>query len=252
MPLNVLLADDDPTMRVLLSHVITQAGHTVTAMVADGEAAWDAWQAAPAPLLILDWEMPRLDGLALCRRIRASEKGDEPFVLIVTARDSSEDLTAVLDAGADDYKSKPVTPDNLQARLRIAERRIEVSAARRAAEEELRKARYLAGIGETSLALQHEIDNPLAALLSHASLIEHDMLDEKEKQEALTTIVAQARRIAEVVKRLRQIENPRSVEYLGKARMIDINPTTPSPDGSGGHAVPSIVTPKPRKTKGTS
>jgi DNA-binding response OmpR family regulator len=244
--LNVLLADDDPTMRALLSHVIAQAGHAVTAMAADGEAAWNAWREAPVPLLIIDWEMPRLDGLALCRRIRASEEGDVPFVLIVTARDTTEDLTAVLDAGADDYMSKPVTPDNLQARLRIAERRIEVSAARRVAEAELRKNRYLAGIGETSLALQHEINNPLAALLSHAALIEHDMLDAKEKAEALVTIVQQARRIAEVVKRLRQLENPRSIEYLGSARMIDIKPTTPEPGGPGGDHGPSPVTPMPR------
>jgi len=237
VPLNVLLADDDPTMRVLLSHVIVQAGHTVTAVAADGEAAWHAFVAAPAPVLILDWEMPRLDGLALCRRIRASEHGDVPFILIVTARDSSEDLTEVLDAGADDYMEKPVTPNRLQARLRIAERRIEVSAARRTAEAELQKARYLAGIGETSLALQHEINNPLAALLSHATLIEQHMLDEREEREALATIAAQARRIAEVVKRLREIQNPRSVEYLGSARMIDINPKTRAPgDGVGGTA----------------
>lgn len=242
MPLNVLLADDDPTMRVLLSHVITQAGHTVVTAAADGEAAWAAYEQSPVPLLILDWEMPRLDGLGLCRRIRAGEKGDIPFVLIVTARDTTEDLTAVLDAGADDYMSKPVTPDNLQARLRIAERRIEVSAARRLAEEELRKARYLAGIGETSLALQHEINNPLAALLSHASLIEHDMLNPKEKEEALATIVAQSRRIADVVKRLRQIENPRSVEYLGKARMLDITPAST--------ATPPEAPAKPRKPRG--
>ena len=246
VPLNVLLADDDPTMRVLLSHVIVQAGHTVTAVAADGEAAWHAFVAAPAPVLILDWEMPRLARrhdqderhiAVLCRRIRASEHGDVPFILIVTARDSSEDLTEVLDAGADDYMEKPVTPNRLQARLRIAERRIEVSAARRTAEAELQKARYLAGIGETSLALQHEINNPLAALLSHATLIEQHMLDEREEREALATIAAQARRIAEVVKRLREIQNPRSVEYLGSARMIDINPKTRAPgDGDGGTA----------------
>jgi len=101
-----------------------------------------------------------------------------------------------------------VTPDNLQARLRIAERRIEVNAARRNAEEKLRKAQYLAGIGETSLALQHEINNPLAALLSNTSLIEAGMVSDAEKEEALVTISQMARRIAEVVKRLRQLNNP--------------------------------------------
>ena len=225
--MNVLLADDDPTMRFLLGEVLKQCGHQVQQACVDGQEAWDAWFASPPPLMILDWQMPRLDGLQLCRRIRAAPHGDETFILIITSRDRTEDLTEVLEAGADDYMSKPVTPDNLRARLRIAERRIELSAARRRAEAELQRARYLAGIGETSLALQHEINNPLAALLSHASLIAEGMVEPDEMPEALKTIVEQARRIGEVVKRLRQLDNPQSVEYLGKSRMIDINPNSP-------------------------
>jgi DNA-binding response OmpR family regulator len=222
--MNVLLADDDPTMRLLLSMMLEQGGHVVTKQAADGQEAWESYLASPAELLILDWEMPKMDGLELCRRIRGSEHGDEAFILVITARDKTEDLTAVLDAGADDYMSKPVTPDNLMARLRIAERRIEVNGARRSAEQKLRKAQYLAGIGETSLALQHEINNPLAALLSNTSLIEAGMVNEQEKADALVTIAQMARRIADVVKRLRQLQNPTSVEYLGNARMIDIKP----------------------------
>ena len=212
-------------MLMLLSKLTELSGHTVVKAAANGQEAWDACQLSMPPMMILDWEMPRLDGLELCRRVRASEGGDVPFILVVTARDRTEDLTCVLDAGADDYMSKPVTPSNLQARLRIAERRIEVSAARRRAEEELRKSRYLAGIGEMSLALQHEINNPLAALLAHASLLE-GMVEGHEKEESLATMVAQARRIGEVIKRLRKLDNPTSVEYLGQARMIDINPGT--------------------------
>jgi DNA-binding response OmpR family regulator len=224
---NVLLADDDPTMRLLLGELLKQCGHQVLKACVDGQEAWEAWFAAPAPLMILDWQMPHLDGLQVCRKVRADPRGEATFILMVTSRDRTEDLTEVLDAGADDYMSKPVTPDNLQARLRIAERRIASAAARRRAEEELQRARYLAGIGETSLALQHEINNPLAALLSHASLIAEGMVEPDEMPGALSTIVEQARRIAEVVKRLRQLENPKSVEYLGKSRMIDINPNTP-------------------------
>ena len=223
--MNVIVADDDPTMLALVTAVVTQSGHTVIASVLDGEAAWMAFQKADdVPLVILDWEMPKLDGLGLCRRIRESEIGD-PFLLVVTGRDKREDLLKALDAGADDYVTKPVTADELVARLRIAERRIEITGARRQAEIELRRARYLAGIGETSLALQHEINNPLAAMLSHASLLEAGMVEDSEKDEALATIVQQARRIGEVVKRLRQIEQPRSVEYLGSSRMLDIGPS---------------------------
>lgn len=223
--MNVIVADDDPTMLALVTAVVTQSGHTVIASVLDGESAWMAFQKAEdVPLVILDWEMPKLDGLGLCRRIRESEIGD-PFLLVVTGRDKREDLLKALDAGADDYVTKPVTADELIARLRIAERRIEITGARRQAEIELRRARYLAGIGETSLALQHEINNPLAAMLSHASLLEAGMVEDSEKEEALQTIVQQARRIGEVVKRLCQIEQPRSVEYLGSSRMLDIGPS---------------------------
>lgn len=228
--MNVLLADDDPAMRFLLATILEHRGHIV-ATGADGQEAWESYVASPAPLLILDWEMPKVDGLELCRRIRSSEHGDEAFILVVTARDKTEDLTAVLDAGADDYMSKPVTPDNLLARLRIAERRLEVNSARRNAEEKLRKAQYLAGIGETSLALQHEINNPLAALLSNTSLIEAGMVSDAEMGESLATIAQMARRIADVVKKLRQLNNPTSVEYLGSARMIDIKPGGESPPG---------------------
>lgn len=226
--MNVIIADDDPVMLALLRTVVEQGGHTVTASARDGEAAWDAFQNEQAPLIILDWEMPKLDGLGLCRRIRESELGD-PFILVVTGRDKREDLLRALDSGADDYLTKPVTANELTARLRIAERRIEITEARRQAEVDLRKARYLAGIGETSLALQHEINNPLAAMLSHASLLEAGMVDDSEKDEALATIVQQAKRIGEVVKRLRQIDQPRSVEYLGSARMLDIGPDAKLP-----------------------
>jgi len=224
---NVLIADDDPTMRLLLSAVLERCGYRVVKAAADGQEAWEAYEALRPPMLILDWEMPKMDGLEVCRRVRASEDGDAPFVLMVTARDRTDDLLAGLDAGADDYMSKPVTQDNLVARLRIAERRIEVTVARRRAEKDLREAQYLAGIGQTSLALQHQINNPLAALLSHASLIEQGMVEDgAEMEEALATIVAQARRIADVVKRLQTLERPTSVEYLGSQRMIDIGPAT--------------------------
>ena len=226
--MNVIITDDDPVMLAVLRAVIEQGGHTVVAALRDGEAAWSAFQEEQVPLIVLDWEMPRLDGLGLCRRIRASENSD-PFLLVVTGRKTREDLLKALDAGADDYMSKPVTPDEFAARLRIVERRIQITGARKQAELELRRARYLAGIGETSLALQHEINNPLAAMLSHAALLEAGMVEDDEKEEALATIVAQARRIGEVVKRLRQIDQPRSVEYLGSSRMLDINPGTGQP-----------------------
>jgi len=232
-------------MRLLHEEVLRACGHDPI-VASDGTEAWAIYGQETPPMVILDWQMPGLDGLEVCRRIREHPEGDTTFVLVVTARDGADDLTTVLDAGADDYLSKPVTPDNLQARLRIAERRIEVSRARKTAEEELRRARYLAGIGETTLTLQHEINNPLAALLTNASLIQSGVLSEAEVKESIGVIEEQARRIAEVVKRLRKIERERSamsVEYLGEQRMIDLRGDG-GPTGGGAGAAPAQGTGK--------
>ncbi len=219
--MRLLLADDDEMMRELLAAVIAEQGHAATGF-ADGASIWAAFERDPAPMVVLDWHMPKLDGLEVCRRIRAHPSGAETFILVVTAASGIRNLDAVLDAGADDYLSKPVTPEDLTARLRIAEKRIAAASARREAEEALRKARYLAGVGELSLALQHEINNPLAALLTNSALITSGMLSADEAKAGLAAVDAQARRIADVVKRLNTISDPSSVEYAQGLRMVDL------------------------------
>lgn len=220
--MRVLFADDDVIARTLLAAVLTHLGHE-SREAEDGERAWAMFQEAPPPLVILDINMPVLDGLEVCRRIRAHEAGKETFVLVVTARDGRDDLVAVLDAGADEYVTKPSSPENLRARLEIAARRIALDGARRAAEAELARARWLAGIGETTIALEHEINNPLSALLGHAELLLMDSDLSEEQREQLQIIREQAARIADVVRRLARLKNPQSVEYLSGARMIDLS-----------------------------
>jgi DNA-binding response OmpR family regulator len=220
--MKVLLADDDEFMRLLAEEVLRQAGHEVVA-VADGEQAWAAYERDQPPLVLLDWQMPGLDGVEVCRRIREVDPDRQSFVLVVTAREASEALATVLDAGADDYLSKPVSPEGLQARLAIAERRIAQMTAQREAEAKLAQARWLAGIGETTLALQHEINNPLAAMLGNASLLEAGLCEGEERDQCVEAIVEQAKRIGAVVKRLQALRDPQSVEYLRGGRMLDLS-----------------------------
>ena len=227
--MRVLFADDDVIARTLLAAVLADLGHEVTP-AHDGESAWHAFQLAPAPLVVLDINMPGIDGLEVCRRIRKHEAGRETFVIIVTARDGRDDLVKVLEAGADDYVTKPSSPENLRARLEIADRRIAQDMVRRAAEAELARSRWLAGIGETTIALEHEINNPLSALLGHAELLMMDRGLGEEHHEQLRIIQEQAARIAQVVRRLAKLKNPQTVEYLGGSRMIDLSPRTGRPE----------------------
>jgi len=220
--MNVLIADDDDTIRALVSSVVVSLGYEPT-IATNGADAWGLFAEHRFPLAVVDIEMPDMDGLELCRKIRDSDGGREAFILVLTGRSTHEDLGEVLDAGADDYMSKPTTPSNLRARLVIAQQRMAKEAQRRAAEEALANARWLAGIGETSIALQHEINNPLSALLGHAELLMLDARDGGSLNEHVRVIHDQARRIADVVKRLGKLRDPQTVEYVGGARMLDLS-----------------------------
>lgn len=220
-PLRVLVADDDPIVRLLVVAVLADLGHAPE-VASNGAEAWQIFEEWHPELVILDVDMPDIDGIELCRRIREHDEKREVFVLFLTGRDKPETLELVLDAGGDEFIAKPTTPEDLRARLIVARRRIEQDAARRRAEEELSRARWLSGIGEATLALQHEINNPLSALLGNAELMIMDLEEKGERNELLDVIHEQALRIAEVVRRLRRLKNPESVEYVGGSRMLNL------------------------------
>jgi DNA-binding response OmpR family regulator len=216
-----LIADDDTLMRTLTTHAVRERGHDILE-ASDGEQALHIFDAEHPQLVIVDWNMPSMTGVDVCRRIRASEWSRETFVVMLTARDAGEDLLAALDAGVDDYVTKPVMLSHLRARIAIAERRVEQNAARWRAEGELAQSRWLAGVGELAIALQHEINNPLASLISHASLLSASTTLVPDDATTVEILLTEARRIASVVKRLTSIRQPQSVEYAGKMRMVDL------------------------------
>jgi len=118
----VLVAEDDPMLRRILRSWLESWGYQV--MVAeDGAMAWELLQAEPAPqLLILDWMMPRVDGVELCGMIRDRGQSPYQYIVLVTAKDDKQDLVRGLEAGADDYLSKPFDRNELRARLRSGRR----------------------------------------------------------------------------------------------------------------------------------
>jgi DNA-binding response OmpR family regulator len=223
--MHVVTADDSELMLELVSAVLAQRGHTVEA-VSDGTTAWAAIERTHPPLVLLDWQMPGLNGLQVCRLVREDVGTANTFVVMVTGRDQPDDLAEALAAGADDYVHKPITAKELHARCTIAERRIELDEVRRTAESTALRAEWLAGIGQTALSVQHEVNNPLAALLSYVGLSEIEGTTDRECREYMRAVDGQARRIAAVVKRLASLEDPRTVEYLRGTLMLDLGVAT--------------------------
>ena len=131
--MKVLLVEDDPVTQHTFAALLRQRGHEVTACAA-AEDAWEICQQELYPLLILDWILPDMDGLQLCRQVRALPGGDACVILVATVRAREEHLLAVLDAGADDYLAKPVDLGLFEIRLAIAEQRVRDRLERKLAE----------------------------------------------------------------------------------------------------------------------
>ncbi len=126
--MRILIAEDDSTSQALLAAVLQKQGHEVL-VTANGAEAWESMRQADAPkLAILDWMMPEMDGIEVCRLIRTLETDQPPYIIILTAKGEKSDIVAGLEAGADDYLPKPYDPGELRARVNVGLRMIEVQA----------------------------------------------------------------------------------------------------------------------------
>lgn len=119
--MKILIAEDDTTSRLLFAATLRKLGHTVTG-VENGHKAWEAWRGEGHPLLISDWMMPDMDGLQLCRMIRAEPSLQYTYIILLTALDSKGNYLEGMNAGADDFITKPFDEEHLAARLRVADR----------------------------------------------------------------------------------------------------------------------------------
>lgn len=132
-----LVVEDDQTMAEVFAEVISEAGFDVT-HCADGKSALAAFAAGMYPLVILDWNLPDLSGLELCRKIRNLRKGELVYILLSTGNDLPSMLSTALETGADDYIGKPFRLDELRVRLAVAEKQLRhrVNQARAEAERD--------------------------------------------------------------------------------------------------------------------
>lgn len=180
----ILIAEDDPATRRLLEAYALKWGYNVEA-VGDGLQAWEALQSENPPrLLLLDWMMPGLDGLALCRKIRGRPDGDMFHIILLTARSSDQDLIQGFAAGVDDYIRKDFNHDELRARINVGARivQLQTALARKVAdlEEALAHIKTLQGIlpicmychkirddREVWQRLEEYITSHTSAMLSH-------------------------------------------------------------------------------------
>jgi phosphoserine phosphatase RsbU/P len=148
--MRILIAEDDPVSRLVLTTNLTNWGHEVVSAV-NGMEAWQAFQEEDSPrLVILDWMMPEMEGPEVCRRMRAAPAAIPPYIILLTARQGAKEVIEGMQAGADDYLTKPYHRDELRVRVQVGVRMIglQLKLAERIVELEdaLERVKRLQGI----------------------------------------------------------------------------------------------------------
>lgn len=194
--MKILIAEDDFTSRAILQAILTKWGHEVTS-VSDGNEALSVFQQSDAvQLAILDWEMPELDGVALCRKLREQEHKSPLYLILLTSRDGTGDMIQGLEAGADEYIAKPYNNAELRARVNVGcrmimlqnemlkqkqlellnmslEKRVkEIVAELRQKDQRLLQAQKMEAIGQLAAGIAHEINTPLQFVQNNVTFIE--------------------------------------------------------------------------------
>ena len=138
-PMRVLVAEDNPVFQSMLRNMLTKWGYQPT-IARSGTEAWRVLESEDAPrLAVLDWMMPGLDGVEICRRVRRANREPYIYILLLTARTDSQDLIEGMDAGADDYLTKPFNSHELRVRLHAGRRILDLQAELLTTREALRE-----------------------------------------------------------------------------------------------------------------
>jgi two-component sensor histidine kinase len=185
--MKILVVDDDFASLTLLSSLVAQTGNEIFS-AKNGTDAWSviSTSAEPPSIVILDWLMPGLDGAALCRRIRAQPTHIPVYIIMLTIKGGKEDIVEGLDAGANDYLTKPFDPGELFSRIRVGVRTIELEKklATRIVDLEIKERKVQTLLAEKELLLfevHHRIKNNMSMIVNLLNLQAETINDETSR-----------------------------------------------------------------------
>jgi DNA-binding response OmpR family regulator len=207
--MKVLIADDDAVTRLLLSSTLRKLGYEVRE-AENGRDALAIWEQGHQHVVISDWMMPHIDGLELCRRVRAAQRPEYTHVIVLTARSGRANYLEAMDAGVDDFIAKPFEKEQLIARIRVAERilglhenlrRWNCELEHRVTERTVELEKALRTKIEFLSRASHELRTPLNHVLGFAQLLEMDPLT-GEQHESVQHILTSGQHLLQLIDRL--------------------------------------------------
>lgn len=194
----ILIAEDDSSTAEMLRTLLTNSGYDVT-IAADGATALRLAETSPGPdIVLLDWMLPEIKGLEVCRRIRARFDALSLPILMVTAKADSESKAAAFAAGASDYITKPFLGAELRARIAAHLRIKQLSDERRVMDDYLIERDKLSTLGLLVSGVAHDLNNPLGGIYGYAQLL-LEQEDDPEKRSAVERIIVDVKRCNRIV-----------------------------------------------------
>ncbi len=219
--MKILIADDDAYFRDLLEKMLVKWGYDMVA-ARDGKEAWQALQADDAPrIAILDWLMPEMDGLELCRKVRKEMPEPYTYIILLTSKQQDEDLVSGMEAGADDYLTKPLKTNELRVRLNAGRRIIELQNELAAHAAELEAANK--DLEAFSYAVSDDLLKSLLTIGDHARAIQDVICgkDDKECRSYTKRIYDKIRHLGELIGVMHDFFRPTREAGLFRARQRD-------------------------------
>ena len=164
--MKILIVDDNRASNLFIKKIIEKWGYeTITAQ--DGEEAWELIHKNKVRIIIMDWMIPKIDGVTLCRKIRAASLPDYIYIILLTSKNKKEDLVYGFSSGADDFAIKPVNPDELMVRIKAGKRIIDLEEMAKKSHTQLMQSEKMASIGQLAAGVAHEINNPTGFVSSN-------------------------------------------------------------------------------------
>lgn len=167
---NIIVADDDIAGRTLISRLLIKK-NCRPVIAANGVEAWKLLLETKSRILLTDWMMPEMNGLELCRKIREAELKEYVYIIVVTANERKQDAVEGFRAGADDYITKPIFPEELWARIRSGQRIIDLEDKNKKVAMQLYQADKMSSVGQLAAGVAHEINNPTGFVNSNLKTI---------------------------------------------------------------------------------
>lgn len=214
--MNVLIAEDDFVARSILHRMLENLGHQVITCD-NGLKAWEAIQNNEARLAILDWMMPEIDGLTLCRKIREKKLPEYVYLILLTSNDQKSDIVEGLSAGADDYMTKPYDPYELKARIRSGQRILALEDDLKTTTSQLLHSEKLASLGTLAAGIAHEINTPTQYLQYNTLFLKesfNDILELLKTYGSLERRIAAGDSIRPLFREIRELEKKVDLTYI--------------------------------------